>query len=84
MFEDDDGAKHLVQGKVNLSKVVTVPEETESRPDDSKQKKVTTWSLLRNWPLMASINVYCLWSLHDMAYNEVRPSLRPAASCSSL
>lgn len=75
MFEDDDSAKDEAQA--NLSKVVTVPEETETRPHDSEQKKkVTTWSLLRNWPLMASINVYCLWSLHDMAYTEVGPSLR--------
>ncbi|CAN0839709.1 Protein ZINC INDUCED FACILITATOR-LIKE 1 [Linum grandiflorum] len=28
-------------------------------------------SLLRNWPLISSIIVYCIFSLHDMAYNEV-------------
>ncbi|CAI0442246.1 unnamed protein product [Linum tenue] len=28
-------------------------------------------SLLRNWPLMSSIMVYCIFSLHDMAYTEI-------------
>jgi hypothetical protein len=28
-------------------------------------------SLLKNWPLMSSIIVYCVFSLHDMAYTEV-------------
>ena len=28
-------------------------------------------SLWRNWPLMSSIIVYCVFSLHDMAYTEV-------------
>lgn len=28
-------------------------------------------SLLKNWPLMSSIIVYCIFQLHDMAYTEV-------------
>nr|ACG25327.1 carbohydrate transporter/ sugar porter/ transporter [Zea mays] len=28
-------------------------------------------SLFRNWPLMSSIIVYCIFSFHDMAYTEV-------------
>ncbi|KAK4800044.1 hypothetical protein SAY86_025409 [Trapa natans] len=28
-------------------------------------------SLLRNWPLMSSIIVYCVFQLHDMAYSEI-------------
>lgn len=28
-------------------------------------------SLFKNWPLMSSIIVYCVFSLHDMAYTEV-------------
>lgn len=28
-------------------------------------------SLMKNWPLMSSIIVYCIFSLHDMAYTEV-------------
>ncbi|XP_048225819.1 protein ZINC INDUCED FACILITATOR-LIKE 1 isoform X6 [Ricinus communis] len=28
-------------------------------------------SLLKNWPLMSSIIVYCIFQLHDMAYTEI-------------
>ncbi|KAJ0043737.1 hypothetical protein Pint_18358 [Pistacia integerrima] len=28
-------------------------------------------SLLKNWPLMSSIIVYCVFQLHDMAYSEI-------------
>ncbi|KAK1562747.1 hypothetical protein Q3G72_016448 [Acer saccharum] len=28
-------------------------------------------SLLKNWPLMSSILVYCVFQLHDMAYSEI-------------
>uniref|UniRef100_A0A5B7B9V3 Major facilitator superfamily (MFS) profile domain-containing protein n=1 Tax=Davidia involucrata TaxID=16924 RepID=A0A5B7B9V3_DAVIN len=28
-------------------------------------------SLLKNWPLMSSIMVYCVFQLHDMAYTEI-------------
>ncbi|XP_024012130.1 protein ZINC INDUCED FACILITATOR-LIKE 1 isoform X2 [Eutrema salsugineum] len=28
-------------------------------------------SLLKNWPLLSSIIVYCIFSLHDMAYTEI-------------
>ena len=28
-------------------------------------------SLLKHWPLISSIIVYCIFSLHDMAYTEV-------------
>lgn len=42
-----------------------ITEEDEERESTSKQ------SLLKNWPLMSSIIVYCVFSLHDMAYTEV-------------
>ncbi|CAI0442251.1 unnamed protein product [Linum tenue] len=35
-----------------------------------EQKKQPA-NLLRNWPLMSSIMVYCIFSLHDMAYAEI-------------
>jgi len=35
--------------------------------DDAKKQK----SLFKSKRLMGSIAVYCLWSLHDMAYTEV-------------
>eukprot|EP00262_Sarcandra_glabra_P002349 TRINITY_DN1262_c0_g1_i7.p1 TRINITY_DN1262_c0_g1~~TRINITY_DN1262_c0_g1_i7.p1 ORF type:complete len:494 (+),score=46.92 TRINITY_DN1262_c0_g1_i7:228-1709(+) len=28
-------------------------------------------NLLKNWPLMSAIAVYCVFSLHDMAYTEI-------------
>ncbi|KAK8447208.1 hypothetical protein SEVIR_8G023400v4 [Setaria viridis] len=31
----------------------------------------TKKSLFKNWPLMSSIIVYCIFSFHDMAYSEV-------------
>ncbi|KAM6584435.1 hypothetical protein CsatB_011437 [Cannabis sativa] len=36
-----------------------------------EQNKPKSNSLLRNWPLMSSIMVYCVFSLHEMAYNEI-------------
>ncbi|GMN67459.1 hypothetical protein TIFTF001_036521 [Ficus carica] len=30
-------------------------------------------SLLKNWPLMSAIIVYCVFQLHDMAYAEIFP-----------
>ncbi|CAI0410483.1 unnamed protein product [Linum tenue] len=37
----------------------------------SGEQKKQAASLLRNWPLMSSIMVYCIFSLHDMAYTEI-------------
>ncbi|KAK1579060.1 hypothetical protein Q3G72_035232 [Acer saccharum] len=36
-----------------------------------KQEGSSKKSLLKNWPLMSSIIVYCVFSLHDMAYTEI-------------
>ncbi|KAK1280620.1 Protein ZINC INDUCED FACILITATOR-LIKE 1 [Acorus gramineus] len=38
---------------------------------EETSEKVSKESLLKNWPLMSSIIVYCVFSLHDMAYNEI-------------
>ncbi|KAL6563053.1 hypothetical protein OROHE_005640 [Orobanche hederae] len=35
------------------------------------KKTIPKESLFRNWPLMSSIIVYCVFSLHDMAYTEI-------------
>ena len=32
-------------------------------------------SLWRNWGLVASISVYCIWSIHDMGYSEASYAL---------
>ncbi|CAN0840299.1 Protein ZINC INDUCED FACILITATOR-LIKE 1 [Linum grandiflorum] len=52
-------------------------EHTETAPGSSGGSKCDVEesadqrSLLRNWPLMSSIIVYCIFSLHDMAYTEI-------------
>ncbi|KAF9676481.1 hypothetical protein SADUNF_Sadunf08G0006400 [Salix dunnii] len=42
-----------------------------SKGDDEARKPASNESLLKNWPLMSSIIVYCIFSLHDMAYTEI-------------
>ncbi|CAK9157617.1 unnamed protein product [Ilex paraguariensis] len=37
---------------------------------NSEGASITRQSLLKNWPLMSSIIVYCIFQLHDMAYTE--------------
>ncbi|XP_044462503.1 protein ZINC INDUCED FACILITATOR-LIKE 1-like, partial [Mangifera indica] len=41
--------------------------EQNERSKASNSRK----SLMKNWPLMSSIIVYCIFSLHDMAYTEI-------------
>ncbi|XP_076927069.1 protein ZINC INDUCED FACILITATOR-LIKE 1-like [Bidens hawaiensis] len=45
--------------------------ESASDAPDAEKKDSSLISLLKNWPLMSSIIVYCVFSLHDMAYTEV-------------
>ncbi|XP_048232088.1 protein ZINC INDUCED FACILITATOR-LIKE 1 isoform X2 [Ricinus communis] len=43
-----------------------------NKGEDNEESKPTSGeSLLMNWPLMSSIIVYCIFSLHDMAYTEI-------------
>ncbi|KAL5719749.1 hypothetical protein ACHQM5_012494 [Ranunculus cassubicifolius] len=46
-------------------------ETLESSLNESSVNSSPKKSLLRNWPLMSSIIVYCIFSLHDMAYSEI-------------
>lgn len=49
-------------------------EENKTLKEESQRNEKscqTSWSLLRNWPLMSSIIVYCVFQLHDMAYTEI-------------
>lgn len=39
--------------------------------EKTKDERTSKPSLLKNWPLMSSIIVYCIFSLHDMAYSEI-------------
>ncbi|KAM6567954.1 hypothetical protein CsatA_027082 [Cannabis sativa] len=45
------------------------PKEELLEEDEKKSKQ----SLLKNWPLMSSIMLYCVFQLHDMAYVEIFP-----------
>ena len=49
--------------------------ENEIRENDEGTKPTSGESLLKNWPLMSSIIIYCVFSLHDMAYTEVHLKL---------
>lgn len=42
---------------------------------------VSKQSLLKNWPLMSAIIVYCVFSLQEMAYIEVLSLLKHILSC---
>ncbi|XP_031382712.1 protein ZINC INDUCED FACILITATOR-LIKE 1-like isoform X2 [Punica granatum] len=55
-IQDGDSYDKMESGK---DKIVEAGEKTPKK------------SLLRNWPLMSSIIVYCIFSLHDMAYSEI-------------
>lgn len=48
-----------------------VLESAKSKPVDRGGQTTSKENLFRNWPLMSSITVYCVFSLHDLAYNEV-------------
>ncbi|KAF5728815.1 protein ZINC INDUCED FACILITATOR-LIKE 1-like [Tripterygium wilfordii] len=43
----------------------------EKKDEIEKNESTSKGSLIRNWPLMSSIIVYCVFSLHDMAYSEI-------------
>ncbi|CAN0839701.1 Protein ZINC INDUCED FACILITATOR-LIKE 1 [Linum grandiflorum] len=45
--------------------------EVDEESAIESEKPASETSLLRNWPLMSSIIVYCIFSLHDMAYTEI-------------
>ncbi|GJZ10952.1 zinc induced facilitator-like 1-like protein isoform X1 [Tanacetum coccineum] len=54
--------------KDELESASDVP-DVEEKTSEGKDSNLI--SLLKNWPLMSSIIVYCIFSLHDMAYSEV-------------
>ncbi|XP_071731187.1 protein ZINC INDUCED FACILITATOR-LIKE 1-like [Rutidosis leptorrhynchoides] len=54
--------------KSELESASNVP-DSEGKTDENKKSSLI--SLLKNWPLMSSIIVYCVFSLHDMAYTEI-------------
>jgi hypothetical protein len=46
-------------------------ESSPSTGKAGKNERKASQSLLKNWPLMSSIIVYCVLCLHDTAYSEV-------------
>uniref|UniRef100_A0A1J3CIH8 Protein ZINC INDUCED FACILITATOR-LIKE 1 n=1 Tax=Noccaea caerulescens TaxID=107243 RepID=A0A1J3CIH8_NOCCA len=58
---DDDDHESFDAHKV-------LPHDPESHKVAERNEKS---SLLKNWPLVSSIIVYCVFSLHDMAYTEI-------------
>ncbi|KAL2895677.1 hypothetical protein RDABS01_000675 [Bienertia sinuspersici] len=60
---------HSVDGKdQHLDIEDTDSEKLQSSEDETEYSWI---SLLRNWPLMSTIIVYCVFQLHDMAYVEI-------------
>ncbi|KAL3537682.1 hypothetical protein ACH5RR_001048 [Cinchona calisaya] len=47
------------------------PESTGKTKRKDETEMPSGKSLFKNWPLMSSIIVYCIFSLHDMAYSEI-------------
>lgn len=68
-------------GKISQPNEEHEPDDAMEAAYESNSKEITHESeeakpaskenLLRNWPLMSSIIVYCIFSLHDMAYTEI-------------
>ncbi|MBA0864434.1 hypothetical protein Goshw_002835, partial [Gossypium schwendimanii] len=63
--QSSDDSYDALEAASNESNTKDITEKDEGRESASKQ------SLLKNWPLMSSIIVYCVFSLHDMAYTEI-------------
>ncbi|KAL8251502.1 hypothetical protein R6Q59_035195 [Mikania micrantha] len=63
------GTQVKIQETLHFHKKKELESTSEEIPDEKKGSTVI--SLLRNWPLMSSIIVYCVFSLHDMAYTEI-------------
>ncbi|KAL6540753.1 hypothetical protein OROMI_024636 [Orobanche minor] len=45
--------------------------ESENMEFSEFRSPVSRRSLLKNWPLISAIMVYCIFQLHDMAYSEI-------------
>ncbi|KAJ9685085.1 hypothetical protein PVL29_017205 [Vitis rotundifolia] len=60
--EDSYDALEAANGGSNAKEKEQEIEGSESTSNES---------LFKNWPLMSSIIVYCVFSLHDMAYTEI-------------
>ncbi|WOH13518.1 hypothetical protein DCAR_0833028 [Daucus carota subsp. sativus] len=61
---------HKLQRHDSLEKLESAYGSEEKYMSDNI-KTDSSESLYKNWPLMSSILVYCVFSLHDMAYTEI-------------
>ncbi|GAA0171423.1 secondary carrier transporter [Lithospermum erythrorhizon] len=59
---------HKIESSISADDVY---ESLESATIKEDQQPTSKWSLFRNWSLMSSIIVYCVFSLHDMSYSEI-------------
>eukprot|EP00249_Psilotum_nudum_P016394 c25802_g1_i1 orf=431-1783(-) len=68
VHEDTNGNSLTDTLKTECKKIVisSATEETEENRCVVERKPI-----LRNWGLFASIALYCIWGLHDMAYTEI-------------
>ncbi|XP_058756076.1 protein ZINC INDUCED FACILITATOR-LIKE 1-like isoform X1 [Vicia villosa] len=55
--------------KVSTNKIESLVNETNEADKNKMIQKDE--SLLRNWPLMSSIIVYCVFGIHDIAFTEI-------------
>lgn len=54
---------------LGVSSIESVGSEDVVEAED--RKKTHKANLLKNWPLMSTIIVYCIFSLQEIAYTEV-------------
>ncbi|THU59803.1 hypothetical protein C4D60_Mb07t05890 [Musa balbisiana] len=62
-----------IKGETTIEDVET-PYSSDSKGHTDKDEESDTQpkaNLFKNWPLMSSVIVYCIFSLHDMAYTEI-------------
>ncbi|KAK1381255.1 Zinc induced facilitator 1 [Heracleum sosnowskyi] len=62
---------HKVPRNDSLEKLESAYGSDEKEDMSDNMKTDSSGSLYTNWPLMSSILVYCVFSLHDMAYTEI-------------
>uniref|UniRef100_A0A803LTA8 Major facilitator superfamily (MFS) profile domain-containing protein n=1 Tax=Chenopodium quinoa TaxID=63459 RepID=A0A803LTA8_CHEQI len=70
------GRKHCTLARLVLKAQSRITRDIEDadteKLQNSKEGASNSWfSLLKNWPLMSTIIVYCVFQLHDMAYIEI-------------
>lgn len=62
---------HKHNNSVETLETASHVSDANKTKEKTEAEKTSKKSLLKNWPLMSAILVYCIFSLHDMAYTEV-------------